>query len=336
MATNNQVVRFAYRPGDLKAAGALQVVVAKLADTTGGHTTQDVVFSPDGRTMYVSVGSGSNTAKSMPTKTAAEIRAWEAANVRGAAWGREAGRADVLAFTPEGAERTIFANGIRNCVSMAIQPGTKRLWCAVNERDGLGDDLPPDYVTSVKPGGYYGWPWWYIGDHEDPRHAGERPDLAHQAIVPDVLVQAHSAPLGITFYAARGTAGSAAWTGQAFVTLHGSWNRAVRTGYKLVRLPFRNGAPTGEYIDVMTGFVLDDRSVWGRPVGVAEAGDGALIVTDDAGGSCGAWPARERGNETRVFASAALGSSRRGPRPRRRTARRCSPTAAACAMRAIQ
>ncbi len=284
VANNNSVVRFPWRLGDLKPAGPAQTVVAKLAGTTGGHTTRDVVFSPDGRTMYVSVGSGSNTAESLSKKTPAEIRAFEASHVRGAAWDREDGRADVLAFTPEGAERTVFAGGLRNCVSMAIQPGTTRLWCVVNERDGLGDDLPPDYVTSVRAGGFYGWPWWYLGAHEDPRHKGERPDLEHVAIDPDVYLQAHSAPLGIVFYRGGGAAGASAWGGDAFVALHGSWNRAVRTGYKLVRLPFKGGAPTGAYVDVMTGFVVDDRSVWGRPVGVAEARDGALIVTDDAGG----------------------------------------------------
>ncbi|MEO7026243.1 MAG: PQQ-dependent sugar dehydrogenase, partial [Caulobacteraceae bacterium] len=286
VATNNQVLRYPYKSGDLKALGSPATIIDKIADTTGGHTTRDVAFSPDGRTMYVSVGSGSNTAESMPLKTAAEVRAWEAASVRGAAWGRETGRADILAFTPQGAERTIFADGIRNCVSMAIQPGGNRLWCAVNERDGLGDNLPPDYVTSVKAGGYYGWPWWYLGPHEDPRHKGERPDLAKLAIVPDVLIQAHSAPLGLTFYtaAAAPAAFPAAWSGDAFVALHGSWNRSMRTGYKVVRLTFKNGAPTGDYVDFLTGFVVDDHSVWGRPVGAAEARDGALMVTDDASG----------------------------------------------------
>jgi glucose/arabinose dehydrogenase len=157
------------------------------------------------------------------------------------------------------------------------------LWCAVNERDGLGDNLPFDYATSVSEGAFYGWPWYYIGGHEDPRHAGSRPDLADKVTVPDVLIQAHSAPLGITFY--EGDQFPAAYRGDAFVALHGSWNRGLITGYKVVRLLFDNGRPTGAYEDFMTGFVLSDGSVWGRPVGVAIASDGALIVSEDGSGT---------------------------------------------------
>jgi glucose/arabinose dehydrogenase len=166
---------------------------------------------------------------------------------------------------------------------LTVQPETKALWCAVNERDGFGDDLPPDYATRVKPGAFYGWPWFYIGDRPDPRHAGQRPDLANAVAVPDVLFQAHSAPLGVTFYEAGQF--PAEYRGGAFVALHGSWNRAKRTGYKVVRLPFKDGAPTGEYEDFLVGFVADDADVWGRPVDVAVARDGALLVTDDAGGA---------------------------------------------------
>jgi glucose/arabinose dehydrogenase len=170
-------------------------------------------------------------------------------------------------------------------VSLAVQAGTNALWCSNNERDGLGDNLPPDYVTRVREGGFYGWPWYYIGSHEDPRRKGERPDLATRPIVPDVLIQPHSAPLGMTFYTAdRGPAAfPAEYRGDAFVALHGSWNRGLRTGYKLVRVKLRNGVPTGEYQDFLTGFVVNADSVWGRPVGVAVARDGALLMTDDGG-----------------------------------------------------
>ena len=287
IAENNRVLRFAYTSGDLRPGGPAQTVVAKIAPTSGMHSTRDLAFSADGKTLFVSVGSGSNAAESMSAKSPEAIKAWEAAHAVGAAWDRDTDRADVLAFDPEGGGRRIFADGLRNCVSMAVNPTTGALWCVVNERDGLGDNLPPDYVTSVRPGGYYGWPWYYIGRHEDPHHRGERGDLAAKVVVPDVLIQAHSAPLGITFYNARGGAAAfpADYLGDAFVTLHGSWNRGQRTGYKLVRLPMRNGAPTRDYQDFMTGFVIDDHDVWGRPVGVTVAADGALLVSDDGSGT---------------------------------------------------
>jgi len=180
-----------------------------------------------------------------------------------------------------------FATGIRNGVGLAINPATGDLWVSTNERDGLGDNLVPDYVTSVKEGGFYGWPWYYMGKFEDPRHAGERPDLLGKAIVPDVLEQSHSASLEMMFYTAA--AGAAAfpdeYQGDAFVALHGSWNRSTRTGYKVVRLRLNHGVATGEYEDFMTGFVVDDQSVWGRPVGITEAHDGALLVTEDGHGT---------------------------------------------------
>ncbi|MGI9169251.1 MAG: PQQ-dependent sugar dehydrogenase, partial [Caulobacteraceae bacterium] len=273
VANNNSVVRFPWRPGEMKARGAAQILVARIAETTGGHSTRDVAFSGDGRTMFVSVGSGSNIAAGMPAKTAAEAAACDAARGLGAAWGREAGRADVLAFDPLGAGRRVFATGLRNCVTLTVQRPSGALWCVVNERDGLGDNLPPEYATRVKAGGYYGWPWYYIGAHPDSRVRGPRTDLAAKAIVPDVLIQPHSTPLGMAFYtAADGPAAfPAGYRGDAFVTLHGSWNRATRTGYKVVRLTLRGGVPTGAYEDFLTGFVIDDAKVWGRPVGVAVA-----------------------------------------------------------------
>jgi glucose/arabinose dehydrogenase len=285
VATNNQVVRFAYHPGDMQARAASQIVVAKLADTATGHSTRDIVLSADGARMFVSVGSGSNAAEGEPHKTPAEVREWEAAHGLGAAWAGEANRADVLIFNVDGKEPArIFATGIRNCVGLAVQPNTGDVWCATNERDGLGDDLVPDYATRVHEGAFYGWPWYYLGSHEDPRHAGERPDLAGKVTLPDVLFQSHSAPLTLVYYEA--TSGVAAfpreYLGDAFVALHGSWNRSHRTGYKVVRVRFKDGAPSGEYQDFLTGFVVDDGHVWGRPVGVAVALDGALLVSDDA------------------------------------------------------
>jgi glucose/arabinose dehydrogenase len=224
----------------------------------------------------------------MPKKSIAEIRRWQAERALGAAWGDETDRANVLMFDPTGKRRRrIFAAGIRNCVGLAVNPTTGDLWCSTNERDGLGDNLPPDYVTRVRDDAFYGWPWYYIGSHEDPRHHGERPDLDGKITVPDVLLQAHSAPLEVMFYAASG--GRAAfprdYDGDAFVALHGSWNRNDRTGYKVVRVRVHNGVPTGEYDDFLTGFVVNDTDVWGRPVGVAEAHDGSLIVSEDGNGT---------------------------------------------------
>jgi glucose/arabinose dehydrogenase len=284
IANNNAIVRFPYHAGDLKAQGKPEVVVPRLTESQGGHSTRDIAFSKDGKRLFITVGSGSNVAEDISKKTPAEVTAWEAEHGRGAAWDSETNRAIILVTDPEGHQplRT-YATGIRNGVGLAVDPINGDLWTATNERDGLGDNLVPDYITRVKEGGYYGWPWYYLGNHEDPRHAGERPDLAGQAIVPDVLFQAHSASLEFTFYTA--TSGVAAfpaeYRGEIFVALHGSWNRENRTGYKVVRVRRQNGVPTGEYEDFLTGFVVDRESVWGRPVGVTVAHDGALLVTDD-------------------------------------------------------
>ncbi len=286
VANNNSVVRFPYGDGDLVASGPSTTVIASLASSTGGHTTRDIEVSADGARLLVSVGSGSNLAEGMPAKSPAAAQSWEAGHPRGSTWGREADRADVLSFDPAGGDEKIFATGLRNCVSIRVDPTSGDPWCVVNERDSLGDDLPPDYATRVKAGGFYGWPWYYIGDHEDPRLKGQRPDLAGATLVPDVLIQPHSAPLGIAFYTARRGAAAfpAAYQGDAFVTLHGSWNRSRRTGYKVVRVKLKNGVPAGSYEDFLIGFVADEKGVWGRPVGVAVAHDGALLVTDDGGG----------------------------------------------------
>jgi glucose/arabinose dehydrogenase len=236
--------------------------VASLTEAPGGHWTRDVAFSLDGNHMFVSVGSASNVAEGDSD---------------------ERDRADVLVFDPEGGDRQVFASGIRNCVGLAVHPLTGDLWCSTNERDGLGDDLVPDYITRVRGSGFYGWPWYYLGNHEDPRHPGERSDLASGVIVPDVLLQAHSASLQMTFYEA--SAFPATYRGNAFAALHGSWNRGNRTGPKVITVPLQDGVPTGEYEDFMTGFVVDDDNVWARPVGVAVARDGALFVSEDGNGT---------------------------------------------------
>ena len=161
-----------------------------------------------------------------------------------------------------------------------VNPQTGELWTSVNERDGLGDHLVPDYITRVQDGGFYGWPWYYIGDNQDPRHEGKHPELKGKIIVPDVLLQSHSASLDMTFYTGKQFPQS--YRGDAFAAEHGSWNRSRRTGYKVIRVPLKNGVPSGEYEDFLTGFVTPEGDVWGRPVGVTVAKDGALLVSDDA------------------------------------------------------
>jgi glucose/arabinose dehydrogenase len=281
VSQTNSIVRFPYASGDVAARGPAETVVESLP--TGGHWTRDIAFSPDGSRLFVAVGSDSNVAQGMGRMSAAELADLQAQYGLGVAWGSEMFRAAVLAFDADGNNRRTFATGIRNCSGLAIQPETGDLWCATNERDGLGDNLPPDYATRVGEGNFYGWPWYYIGDNEDPRHAGARPDLVGRVTVPDVLIQAHSAPLGIAFYDGDGFPDG--YRGDGFVALHGSWNRASRTGYKVVRIIFENGRPTGEYEDFMTGFVLDPEAVWGRPAGVAVAKDGALLVSEDGNGT---------------------------------------------------
>jgi glucose/arabinose dehydrogenase len=281
VANTDSVVRFPYQSGDLKPRGRAEPVVPHLP--VGGHYTRDVAFSPDGRTMYVSVGSASNIGSEMRTMTPAEAAKWQSGHPLGAAWGDETDRADVLAFDPQGKNKRVYATGIRNCVGMAVAPSNGAVWCSTNERDGLGDDVPPDYITRVREGAFYGWPWYYIGSHEDPRHRGARPDLRNKVTIPDVLIEAHSASLGMTFYNA--TQFPPEYRGSIFAAEHGSWNRSKRTGYKVIRAIMKDGAPTGEYQDFATGFVINNSSVWGRPVGVAVDKDGALLVSEDANGT---------------------------------------------------
>jgi glucose/arabinose dehydrogenase len=282
IANTDSVVRFAYRNGDLVAQGQPEVVIDSLPD--GGHWTRDLVFSRDGARMFVSVGSSSNIAEGMASKSAREISEWEGrTGVNGAAWGSETQRADVLVFNPDGKQGHIYATGLRNCVGLAVHPISDDIWCSTNERDGFGDDLVPDFVTRVREGGFYGWPWYYVGDNEDPHLKGQRPDLRGKTIVPDVLLQAHSASLQMTFYTGRQFPQQ--YHGDAFAAEHGSWNRSRRTGYKIIRIILRDGIPTGEYEDFVTGFVATDRTVWGRPVGIDVGLDGSLLMSEDGRGT---------------------------------------------------
>jgi glucose/arabinose dehydrogenase len=258
-ANTNSVVRYPYHDGDLKAAGEPETVIAELP-SGGGHWTRDLAFSPDGTKLFVSVGSASNVddADTHP---------------------KEFHRANILEFTPEGKFVKIYASGIRNPVGIAINPATGQLWCSVNERDMLGDNLVPDYITSVKEGGFYGWPWYYMGSHHDPRLPGKHPELEGKVTVPDVLLQPHNASLEMMFY--EGKQFPKKYKGDIFAAEHGSWNKSARAGYEVIRVPLEHGKADGVYEDFLTGFVTSDGSAWGRPVGVATAPDGSLLVTDD-------------------------------------------------------
>jgi glucose/arabinose dehydrogenase len=281
IANTDSVVRFSYKVGDIKASGRPETIVAGLP-TGGSHSTRNLVFTDDNKRMLVSVGSRSNGAEGMGSRLKGVLQSW-IGDPLGASLGSETDRAAVLTFDPDGKRLGILATGIRNCVGLAVHPTSGDLYCSTNERDGLGDNLVPDYITRVNEGAFYGWPWFYIGNNEDPRHAGERPDLKGKIAIPDVLIQAHSASLGLTFY--NGKMFPPEYTGDGFAAQHGSWNRAKRTGYKVIRIHLKDGAPTGEYQDFVTGFVINDSDVWGRPVGVAVAHDGALLVSEDANGT---------------------------------------------------
>jgi len=287
VAETNRVVRYAYQPGQLKASGVPEVVVPQLSPSAGGgHFTRDLAFSLDGRRMFVSVGSSSNVAEDMPKKSQEQVREWEQTHGLGAAWGPETNRADVLVFDVGTRQPgKVYASGIRNCAGLTVHPTTGDVWCTTNERDMLGDDLVPDYSTRVRQGAFYGWPWYYMGRYEDPRLKGDRPDLAGKATVPDVPYQAHSASLNLVFYTA--TAGKSAfpkeYVGDGFAVMHGSWNRALRTGHKIVRVRMKDGVPTGEYDDFLVGFIVDDGDAWARPVGAVVAADGSLLMSDDGG-----------------------------------------------------
>ena len=265
VGNTNEIVRFAYHSGDLKVSGKPEHI-ADLPTSADGHWTRAIEFSPDGKKMFVAVGSGSNVDD--PDTHPGEKN-----------------RADILTCNPESCELQVYAYGIRNAGGgIAVNPDTGELWCSVNERDALGDNLVPDYITHVQEGGFYGWPWWYMGAHQDPRLAGKHPELKEKAIVPDVLLQPHNASLELTFYEADKY--PAEYHGDIFASEHGSWNKAVRVGYEVIRVPLhQTGHATGEYQDFLTGFVLPDGHVWGRPVGITTAPDGSLLVSDDGSNS---------------------------------------------------
>ena len=268
IANTTSVVRLAYKVGDLKATGYPETIVPTLPGYAqlrgGGHWTRDVVFTKDGSKMLISVGSASNVDD--PDTHPGEFH-----------------RADVLEFTPAGKFVKVYAYGLRNCVGEAINPITGQLWCSTNERDRLGNNLVPDYITSVKEDGFYGWPWYYMGGHQDPRLKGTHPELKSKVLTPDVLVNPHFASLELTFYAppVRSDSFPAEYNGDGFAAEHGSWNRAKRSGYEVIRIPMHEGHATGEYEDFLTGFVTSDGKVWGRPVGVTVGHDGSLFVSDD-------------------------------------------------------
>ena len=278
IANTTSVVRFPYKNGQMKAAADPETMVPVLPGYAqlrgGGHWTRDVVFTKDGAHMLVSVGSGSNV-DDPDTHP------------------REFHRADVLEYTPQGKFDKVYASGIRNCVGEAINPVTGALWCSTNERDGLGDNLVPDYISSVPEGSFFGWPWWYMGGHQDPRLPGTHPELKDKIRTPDIILQPHFASLELVFYPGAQKAEKehdafpSSYDGWGFAAEHGSWNRAPRAGYEVVALPMKNGKATGEFEDFLTGFVTPDGKVWGRPVGVAVMHDGSLLVSDD--GSRSVW-----------------------------------------------
>ena len=258
IGNTNSIVRFKYKLGQTKVEGEPE----KIADLPAGpgHWTRNVIFNEAGTKMYVAVGSASNVNKDEPPI-----------------------RAAISEFNPDGTGHRIYASGTRNPVGLTFNPTTKQLWTAVEERDLIGDDLVPEYVTAIKEGAFYGWPYGYIGKHEDPRRKGERPDLVASAVVPDVLIQAHSAVLGMLFY--DGNMFPQEYRGDAFVALHGSWNRTNRTGYKIIRIRMKGGRPVGGYDDFLTGWMLgeDKPEVWGRPVSLLVLKDGSMLVSDDGG-----------------------------------------------------
>jgi glucose/arabinose dehydrogenase len=264
IGNTNEVIRYPYHNGDLTASGASQHIADLPAG--GGHWTRALDFSTDGKKLFVAVGSGSNV-DDPDTHPG------------------EKDRADILVCDPAKCELKVYAYGIRNAGGgIGVNPQTGELWCSVNERDALGDNLVPDYITHVQEGGFYGWPWWYIGSHQDPRQMGKHPELKDKALVPDVLLQPHNASLEFTFYEADKF--PAEYHGDIFASEHGSWNKAVRVGYEVIRVPLhQTGHASGEYQDFLTGFVLPDGHVWGRPVGITTAPDGSLLVSDDGSNS---------------------------------------------------
>ncbi|HLJ57325.1 MAG TPA: PQQ-dependent sugar dehydrogenase [Chthonomonadaceae bacterium] len=268
IAQPDSILRFPYRSGDLEARGPVETIVDNIPggkNGGGGHWTRDLCFTPDGRKMYVSVGSHNNALEDMKPEL-------------------DARRAAVIEFTPDGQSERIVATGMRNPVALALRPGTKgELWATVQERESLGDDLPADFVTRVVDGGFYGWPWYFSGPTEQPTLKGQRPELKRAVLEPDVLLQPHSAAMQLCFY--TGSRFPKEYRNDLFVSLRGSSSRKTRTGCKVVRIHLKNGVPNGEYEDFLTGFVVNDTDVFGRPVGITTGADGALYVSEDANGT---------------------------------------------------
>lgn len=266
VGNTDSIVRFKYKTGQMKADGEPE----KIVDLSGGssqpgragagHWTRNIIFSPDQKKMYVAAGSSSNNSIEPDPR-----------------------RAAINEYNPDGSAHRIFASGLRNPVGLAFFPGSNVLWTVVNERDRLGDDLVPDYATSVKENGFYGWPYSYIGQNYDPDHIGKHPELVEKAIVPDVLLPPHGAPLGLAFY--TGKQFPAEYRDNALVALHGSWNRSHFNGYEIVRIPFKAGRPTGKPETFLSGWIVSDAdsTVWGRPVGLLVWTDGSVLIADDGG-----------------------------------------------------
>lgn len=272
----DEIIRIPYHNGDMTAVGPRTHIVdlpggGRLRG--GGHWSRDLVFSKDGKTLYASVGSHSNNDDD----------------------DLEYHRADILSFNIDGTNGKVYASGIRNPVGIAIQPSTGVMWTSVNERDTYGDNLVPDYITHVTPGGFYGWPWYYMGGKHDPKYPFAHPELANKVITPDVLLQPHYASLNLLFYTGKSFPKS--YRGGIFAAEHGSWNRAERTGYSVIFVPIKNNKSNGEYDDFLTGMVTPEGNVWGRPVGVTLENDGSLLVSDDGGNVI--WRIRYTGTDAR-------------------------------------
>ena len=259
VAETTSLKRYKYDPQARAVSGKGEELVP-MPDFAKGHWTRTVLFDRKGEKMYLAVGSGSNFST-----------------------GEDPRRASINRYNPDGTGHEIFASGVRNTIGLRWYPGTDTLWAAVQERDGLGDDLVPDYFTAIQPGGFYGWPYAYIGPNEDPRNKDLRPDLVKKTLIPDVSLGAHVAVLDFIFYTGRQFPRQ--YQGGALLALHGSWNRAQRVGYSVVWAPFKNGKPAGDPQDFLTGFMAspDQREVWGRPVGLLQMPDGSILVTDDGG-----------------------------------------------------
>ena len=261
VGNTNALVRFPYKAGQTKITDSAQKIIDLPAGKFNRHWSRNIIANADNSKIYIAVGSGSNVAEKGIEN--------------------ELLRANILEINPDGSGMRVYASGLRNPVGMAWAPGTATLWTAVNERDELGDNLVPDYLTSVKDGGFYGWPYAYYGQHIDPRVKEQKPDLVKRTIIPDVNLGSHTASLGLAFYTKKSF--PAKYRGGAFIAQHGSWNRSVLAGYKVVYVPFVNGKPTGKPQDFLTGFVaeLSKEKVHGRPVGVVVMPDGSILVTDD-------------------------------------------------------